>query len=304
MMKDIVQDVLDTVRFKSVVYFKHGFCGNWGMNVPNGEFAQFHFVTSGNCLLEIDAKTYRLFKGDLVIFPKGYPHRIKANKDAFCKLGQSVVMSIMEGNNPFDGYGEISSTLVCGHFEMDRAISHFILSDLPEFIIIKNDEYGRFDMIDNILNNILNELSQQIIGYKTITIRLAEILFISILRHYYTKQSMEQINLFNDEAIYKSVNHIHSNLNSDLNIETLCRFAGVSRTLFIQRFKKAVGNTPSSYIKNWRMVKAKQLLKHSKLSLGEIGEQIGYANASAFNRVFKNTFDISPKKFRDTALVE
>lgn len=303
-MKDIIQDVLATVRFKSVVYFKHGFCGNWGMNVPIGEFAQFHFVTNGNCILEIDTKIYDLSKGDFVIFPRGYPHRIKANRDASCKSGQSVVKSVMEGINPFDGYGEVSSTLVCGHFEMDRAIRHFILSDLPEFIIIKNEEYGRYDMIDNILENILYELSQQRIGYNTITIRLAEILFISILRHYYTRQTLKEINLFNDEAIYKSVNYIHNNISSELSIEKLCRFVGISRTLFIQRFKKTVGDTPSSYIKKWRMTKAKQLLQYSNLSLGEIGEQIGYANSSAFNRVFKNTFDISPKRFRDKVLVE
>lgn len=301
-MKDIIQDVLDTVRFKTAVYFKYGFCGNWGMSVPIGEFAQFHFVAGGNCVLNIDEQTYDLSKGDLVIFPKSYPHRIKATETATCKSGQSVVMEILAGNDPFKEKGNISSTLVCGHYELDKTVSHFILSDLPEFIIIKNEEYGRFDMIDNILNNILDELSLQKIGYQTITIRLAEILFISILRHHYTKQSLEKLNLFKDEAIYKSVNYIHNNLHSELNIKILSRFSGISRTLFIQRFKRVVGKTPLAYIKSWRMTKAQQLLKHSKLSLGEIGSQIGYNNSAAFNRVFKTTFDISPKKFRDNFL--
>lgn len=297
-MKDIITDVLDTVRFKSAVYFKHGFCGNWGMDVPSGDYAQFHFVSGGNCILEIDEKMFDLTKGDLVIFPTGYPHRIKANRNATCHSGQSVVMGILNGHDPFKEMGEVSSYLICGHYELDRTVSHFILSELPKFIIIKNNDYGRFDLIDNVLNHIIDEFSKKQLGHQTIIIRFAEILFVSILRHYYSNQSASKINLFNDEAIYKSVNYIHNNLSSTLNLENLSRYSGISRTLFIERFKKSVGNTPLSYIKNWRMTKAKQLLKYSDFSLGEIGEKVGYSTTSAFNRVFKNTFDISPNRFR------
>lgn len=297
-MKDFITDVLETVRFKSAVYFKYGFCGNWGMGVPAGDYAQFHFVSGGNCILEVDERVFELTKGDLVIFPKGHPHRIKASRSATCQSGQSVIKDILNGNAPFQGMGEVSSHLICGHYELDRTVSHFILSELPKFILIKNDDYGRFDLIDNVLNHIIDELSKEQIGHKTIIIRFAEILFVLILRHYYISQEASKTNLFNDEAIYKSVNFIHNNLSSSLNIEILSRYSGVSRTLFIERFKKSVGNTPLSYIKGWRMTKAKQLLKCSDLSLGEIGEQVGYNTMSAFNRVFKNTFNISPNRFR------
>ena len=287
-MKDIIVDVLDTVRFKSAVYFKHGFCGNWGMGIPAGDYAQFHFVSGGTCILEIDEKVYEMTKGDLVIFPKGQPHRIKANRSATCQSGQSVVMGILDDNDPFQGMGDISTNLICGHYELDRTVNHFILSELPEFILIKSDDYGRFDLIDNVLNHIIEEFSNERIGYKTIIIRFAEILFVSILRHYYLNQCDAKINLFNDEEIYKSVNYIHNNLNSNLNIENLSRYSGISRTLFIERFKKSVGNTPLAYIKDWRMTKAKQLLTSSNFSLGEIGEQVGYSTASTLTGFLKN----------------
>ena len=298
-MKDIIVDVLDTVRFKSAVYFKHGFCGNWGMEVSEGDYAQFHFVSGGTCILEVKGDVYRMGKGDLVIFPNGRPHRIKANQTATCQSGQSVVMGILNGNDPFKRTEEVTSSLVCGHYELDRTVSHFILSELPDFILIKNDTYGRYGLIDIILNNIIDEFSNERMGYKTIILRFAEILFVSILRHYYLNQNTSKVNLFKDEEIYKSVNYIHNNLETNLNIEKLSRHSGISRTLFIERFKKSVGNTPLAYIKDWRMTKAKLLLRDSELSLGEIGEQIGYGNTSSFNRVFKNTFDISPNKFRN-----
>ena len=301
-MKNLIEDVLETVKFKSAVYFKHGFCGVWGMEGEQSKYAQFHFVAGGNCLLQIGEERHELSQGDLVIFPTGHHHYIKAYEGVACQSGSLVVEEIINGHDPFSE-GQVNTHLICGHYELDREISHFLLADLPAYILIKNEEYGRFDLITTVLNFIIDEFSAKQLGYSIISLKFAEILFISILRHYYLHQTENSINLFKDEAIYQSVNYIHNNLNDELSIEKLSRHSGISRTLFIERFKSSVGNTPLGYIKTWRMTKAKQLLKYTDLSLGEISEQVGYGSPSAFNRVFKQTFDLSPKKFRTLALM-
>lgn len=302
-MKDVIADILETVRFKSAVYFKHGFCGNWGMDVETGNFVQFHFVSGGNCTLKVNKKYHTLSKGDLVIFPNGIDHQIMSDRKAVCYPGKEVVTSILNDYNPFVE-GEVNTNLVCGHYELDRDVSHFILDDLPECIIIKSEEYGRFDMINAILDLMIEEVSEKKLGHEVVILRFAEILFISILRHHYLKQSRASVNLFKDRAIYRAVNYIHNNIQEGLTIEKLCLHSGISRTLFIERFKNSVGNTPLGYIKSWRMTKAKQLLKYSDFTLNDISDQVGYGSASAFNRVFKQTFNISPKKFKNSVAAE
>lgn len=305
-MKDVIEDILETVNFKSAIYFKHGFCGAWGMEVEAGKFAQFHFVTSGNCVLQIEEKIHQLSRGDLVIFPNGHPHRIKAIEGAVCKSGMEVVGAILNGKAIFEE-GQMTTQLICGHYELDRELSHFLLEDLPDWVIIKNEDYGRFDLMNTVLELIIEELSTKKAGYQIVVLRFAEILFVSILRHYYLKLSSNTpatTNFLKDEAIYKSVNFIHHNIHATLSIEKLSRYSGISRTLFIERFKKSVGNTPLGYIKTWRMTKAKQLLKKSDFTLGEITEQIGYTSPSAFNRAFKQTFEISPKRYRRLELAK
>ncbi|WP_190810414.1 AraC family transcriptional regulator [Flagellimonas sp. S3867] len=302
-MKDVIADILETVRFKSAVYFKHGFCGNWGMNVEAGNFAQFHFVSGGNCTLKVNKEHHTLSRGDLVIFPNGTHHQIKSDKKAVCYPGKEVVTGILNDNSPFIE-GEANTNLVCGHYELDRDVSHFLLEDLPECIVIKSEEYGRFDMINAILDLMIVELSEKKLGHEVVTLRFAEILFISILRHYYLKKATSSMNLFKDQAIYRAINYIHNNIQEALTIEKLCLHSGISRTLFIERFKNSVGNTPLGYIKSWRMTKAKQLLKYSDFTLNDIGEQVGYGSTSAFNRVFKQTFNISPKKFKNSVAAE
>jgi len=296
-MENLIGDILSTVRLKSAVYFKHGFCSPWGMDAPAGEFSQFHLVTHGNCLLSVDGKSIELEKGDIAIFPKGLAHQIKDREDAVCRAGREVVAEIQEGKTPFAG--QVAKThLICGHYEMDRELSHPIFENLPGFLIIKSSEYGRFDLIHSIFELIVEELENKQPGHQTISLRFAEILFISIIRHYYLNQAKDAVNLFKDEAIYQSVDLIHKQLASTLNIENLARQAGLSRTLFINRFKSAVGETPLKYITNWRMTKAKYLLNSTDMTLTEIGEKIGYPTESSFNRAFKQNCQVSPGRFR------
>lgn len=298
-MKSLLSDILSTVSFKSAVYFKHGFCSPWGMDIARGDFSQFHLVTSGNCQLymEESERPIKLEKGDIVIFPEGKPHQIKDQPGAICRGGKEVVQDIGKGIVPFEG-AEISTHLICGHFEMDKDLSHPMFDKLPDCIIIKSSEYGRFDLIHSIFELIVEELRDQKAGYELVSIKLAEILYISIIRHYYLIQAKEALNLFRDELIFKAVDIIHSDLAANYNIELLARKVGISRTLFIERFKNAVGETPMKYISNWRMTKAKYFLKNTDLVIAQIGEKIGYQSETAFNRAFKKQFAISPGKFR------
>jgi len=298
-MTDLIGDILSTIKFKAAVYFKYGFCRPWGMEVPKGDFSQFHLVTGGRCWLKIEGEGIPLEKGDIVIFPNGHPHQVKDHEDGVCRSGREVVTEVLNGQQPFSGE-TIATHLVCGHYEMNRELTHPIFEDLPDYIIIKSNDYGRFDMIYTLFELIAEEMEQKRPGYETIALRFAEILFVSVIRHYYLNQSTRTTNLLKDQVIYKVVDFIHRELKSNLNIKTLARHGGLSRTIFIERFKQAIGDTPLRYIKNWRMVKAKKLLIETDYSLLRIGEEIGYPSVSSFNRVFKQTYQISPGKFRQS----
>lgn len=298
-MTGIINDIFSTIRFKTVIYFKYGFCKNWGMNVPKGNFAQFHIVTAGSCLLYIEGHLdpLPLQRGDIAIFPMGTPHQLKGSASSICLEGKTIVSGIKQGLAPFQG-SEISTHLICGHFEIDRSYSHPILDQLPPSIIIKAEEYGRFDLIQAMLDLIMDELDQQNIGYQIVSTRLAEVLFISIIRHYYIHQPAEKLNLFKDALISKAVEIIHQDLSINWSIEQLARHVGISRTLFIERFKSALGEPPFKYITHWRMTKAKFFLQHTDKSLTTIAEELGYQSETAFNRAFKNHSTSSPGRFR------
>lgn len=65
-------------------------------------------------------------------------------------------------------------------------------------------------------------------------------------------------------------------------------------------FHKEVGVTFSTYIKNLRIAKAKELLCGSNLKLYEIAEQVGYSDSKYFGKVFKETTGQLPNEYRKT----
>ena len=74
--------------------------------------------------------------------------------------------------------------------------------------------------------------------------------------------------------------------------------AGLSLSTFKREFKKHFDDTPASYIRNKRMKKAADLLRHSSLTISEISFQIGYEDSSYFSRLFYQKFDILPSDYR------
>ena len=50
---------------------------------------------------------------------------------------------------------------------------------------------------------------------------------------------------------------------------------------------------------NYRMAKAAELLKLTQLSIGDIGNAVGYSNQLHFSRAFKNVYGSSPREWRN-----
>lgn len=63
-------------------------------------------------------------------------------------------------------------------------------------------------------------------------------------------------------------------------------------------FKRIRGITPLEYLQHIRMSWAKEYLLHTELSIQEIGELVGIANASRFSTLFKEKNKQTPRDFR------
>lgn len=83
-----------------------------------------------------------------------------------------------------------------------------------------------------------------------------------------------------------------------LNIDSFAESMGYGRTTFYKKMKSITGTTPNDYIRTLRMNKAAELLKDDRLTVAEVGYQVGIDDPYYFSKSFKNFFGVSPTKYR------
>lgn len=91
---------------------------------------------------------------------------------------------------------------------------------------------------------------------------------------------------------------IDQNLFSNLLITELATLCGMSISTFQRTFYDLFEQTPSKYILEQRMTKAKEMLRNKNKRISEIAYYCGYNTTSTFNRLFKKHYGFSPSRFR------
>lgn len=59
-----------------------------------------------------------------------------------------------------------------------------------------------------------------------------------------------------------------------------------------------MGLPPIGYLTNWRLMKARRLLRETDLGIDEIARRCGYQSLPSFTRRFKAVFHLGPGAFR------
>lgn len=85
---------------------------------------------------------------------------------------------------------------------------------------------------------------------------------------------------------------------TDIKVSDIADYIGINRSYLTACFQKSIGMSPQQYLIRYRMEKARDLLKTTDLSINAIASEVGYADALAFSRSFRQMYDSSPKDFR------
>lgn len=88
-----------------------------------------------------------------------------------------------------------------------------------------------------------------------------------------------------------------------LRLEQLAKLAHLSKNHLLRVFKQCYQTTPGDYIVRLRLAKAKELMRHSGLSLSEIAYASGFGDSNYFSRAFRKQFGQAPRTWRSAQVV-
>lgn len=85
----------------------------------------------------------------------------------------------------------------------------------------------------------------------------------------------------------------------ELNVNNLSRELAFSRSSFYRKIKALTGESPNTFVRIYRLNKAKELLSDTEMTIGEVATATGFSTLSHFSSCFKKQFGVSPTDFKN-----
>lgn len=101
-----------------------------------------------------------------------------------------------------------------------------------------------------------------------------------------------------DENIIAAQEWAMRNWNAQFSQKHWSEQIGMSERTFTRRFKQVIGMTPLEWLREIKMEKARELLRATNLPIDSIAENVGYADAAYFSRMFTKLVSITPLEYR------
>jgi AraC family transcriptional regulator len=101
-----------------------------------------------------------------------------------------------------------------------------------------------------------------------------------------------------DPRIQCAVDIISRDYRRRIRLSELARTIGLSVSHFAHLFQREVGVSPARFLREFRFRQAEQLIRTTRLPLGEVLPLAGITERSHFMRAFKQRHGLSPSKYR------
>jgi AraC-like DNA-binding protein len=298
---DPFTDVFTAMRVRSALYCRMEATAPWGVDFPGSAHAKFGLVTRGSCWLEVEGEPgpIPLRGGDCYVVAANLRVTVRDALRTRAVDGEALIRKKTGDLLRFGG-GGAPTDVISGLFEFDEWSSRPLFDMLPRVLYVRADE-AQTSALGATLNLLAIETSGRSIGSPIVISRLAEILFVQMIRAHYTSGGADELGwlaVLGNAQLGAALRAMHHSPAHPWSVEELARIACMSRSAFALRFKAQVGKAPLEYLTRWRMYKAGCLLREGELGIAEIAYAVGYESAGAFNRVFQRVYARTPGEFR------
>jgi len=99
-------------------------------------------------------------------------------------------------------------------------------------------------------------------------------------------------------VLRRVVEFMHANMDKQIGLKDLADCAGLSLSHFSLQFRASTNQSPHQYMLRLRIERSKELLTDSRLSVLDVGLEVGFRNQQHFATVFRNSVGVPPSVYR------
>ena len=217
-----------------------------------------------------------------------------------CDLdGNSVLEAMTHGVRTWGNDAEGSTVFLVGAYEHLSDISDRLLRALPPVLSL-----SQADWESPLVPLLCEEVVKDEPGQAAVLDRLLDLLVTAVLKAWFARHDANRPDWWRfqgDRIVERALRVMHDNPAHPWTIEKLAAESGASRASLARRFNDLVGEPPMTFLKNWRMAMAADLLCQPDETVSTVAEKVGYATPFAFSAAFKRVRGLSPQEHRASA---
>lgn len=309
---DVLSDLLRVVRLDGAYFYPVEAGEPWCVVsaraselapriLPGAEhLISYHILTRGYCYAGLaGAEQVELLAGDVILFPHGDPTVMSSARELAIGADTNTQSPARYPETVLVGaQGSRQTSFVCGFLGCASRPFNPLIAALPRQLHVRG-------MLDSwpggFTRQLVEESRHQRAGSDTVLTRLAELMFIEVLRRYVADLPPGQSGWLaglRDETVGHALSLLHDRPDRDWTLANLAREVASSRSNLARRFTELVGQPPMQYLTNWRMQVAANLLEQRNDKVASIATAAGYDSEAAFSRAFKKATGLAPGAWR------
>ena len=277
---------------------------DWGLRVDTDPLPSLHYCLEGVGTLFVDeAPPIQLQQHTFVVLPAGKAYRMESGWPKATQIEHRVSLweSAMRDAVPRVIVGDGRQGLVTARGEIRAGLvgGTELFASLAQPLVV------RFDGADGLKDQfslLLAESARPGIGSRVLTGALLKQCLVLALRRW-IELGISPLPWIAAMADFRLSTALHAIFEQPAvlhTVESLASMADMSRSAFAAAFRRSFGVTPMSLVKLVRLRRASELLVTTKLSVGKVARQVGFASRSNFSVSFTELHGMDPTRFRRT----
>jgi AraC-like DNA-binding protein len=311
---DAIAGLLDGPRARGAFLLRSRMDPPWSLRIEDQAPLSVAAIVRGHAwVIPDDGEPVRLDRGDVAIFRGPDPYTVADHRETpvqvvidpgqVCRTpaGESLAerwnLAIRMWGNAVEGETE----MVTGAYVLDGEVSRRLLRTLPPLIVLRDDEWDC-----PVIPLLLDEMAKDDPGQEAVLDRLLDLLVIAVLRAWFARPEADApswYRAYSDPTIGRALRLLHHDPARQWTVADLARETGMSRAALARRFHQLVGEPPMSFLTNWRIALAADLLLEPGATIGSVAHEVGYGSPFALSTAFKRLRGMSPQQHRARAAV-
>lgn len=184
-------------------------------------------------------------------------------------------------------------TMLVASYPHDVQLGTVLAAALPELSLVRGAD-------SPLLPVLVAEAGRDALGQEAVLDRILDVVLISVVREWaaQTPSGVAGLQLLSDAAVAEAVRLIRAHPARGWTVEELAARAGVSRAALARRFQEVIGIPPISYLSQWRLSLAADLLRSTDRTVAAVSREVGYGSPFSLSTAFKRAYGVSPAAYR------